>query len=90
MILLLGDNIGLHSILGFVESFSANKFCRFCLIERKNLHTIFNERDCVLRNETNYDMLLLEKNVSISGIKEYCVFNKIDNFHVVKNLTVDI
>ena len=90
LILLLGDNLGLHSILGLVESFSANKLCRFCLIERKNLHTIFNERDCVLRNETNYDMLLSEKNVSISGIKEHCVFNKIDNFHVVKNLTVDI
>lgn len=31
--LIVGDNLGLHSILGFVESFRANKFCRFCLID---------------------------------------------------------
>lgn len=28
--LMLGDNLGLHSILGFTESFMANSPCRFC------------------------------------------------------------
>lgn len=26
----IGDNLGLHQVLGFSESFSANYFCRFC------------------------------------------------------------
>jgi len=29
-----GDNLGLHTLLGYVESFSANHFCRFCLVDR--------------------------------------------------------
>ena len=33
MTLLLGNNLGLHSVLVFVESFSANFFCRFFFIE---------------------------------------------------------
>ena len=28
--LIIGDNLGLHSMLGFVESFEANFACRFC------------------------------------------------------------
>lgn len=28
--LVLGDNLGLNSILGFVSSFSANHYCRIC------------------------------------------------------------
>ena len=89
-LLLTGDNLGLHAILGFVESFSANFFCRFCLTEHKCLHTVFNERNCVLRNITNYNNQLLEKNVARSGIKDTCIFNEIDDFHVLQNLSVDI
>ena len=36
--LIVGDNLGLHSIFGLVESFSANKFCRFCLINREKIN----------------------------------------------------
>ena len=89
MILMLGDNLGLHQILGFVESFTANYFCRFCLVEHKNFQTIFNERDCVLRTPQNYETLASKSNVSASGIKEMCVFNVIDSFHVTDNLIVD-
>ena len=84
LLLLLGDNLGL------VESFSANLFCRFCLTERQNINTIFNERDCTLRDETNHATFLAENDVSLSGIKEPCVFNEVDDFHVVKNLAADI
>ena len=59
--LILGDNLGLHTVLSFVERFSANFFCRFCLIERKNVHTVFNERNCVLHNAKNYETLAAKK-----------------------------
>ena len=28
-----GDNLGLHTLLGYVESFNANYFCHYCLID---------------------------------------------------------
>lgn len=34
---LLGDNLGMNSILGFSESFSSNSCCRFCKIEKKKI-----------------------------------------------------
>lgn len=30
LILVAGDNLGLNGICGFVENFSAHRFCRFC------------------------------------------------------------
>ncbi|KAK3929751.1 Putative ankyrin repeat protein R578 [Frankliniella fusca] len=34
-----GDNLGSHSLGGFVENFSSSKFfCRYCLIQRKDLN----------------------------------------------------
>ena len=77
-----GDNLGIHSIPGLVESFSANLFCRVCLTENKNFHSIFNERDCVLRNKENYETLLSANKVSIAGMKETCILNQIEEFHI--------
>ena len=30
-----GDNLGMHGLFGFTESFVANHPCRFCLIHRQ-------------------------------------------------------
>lgn len=35
--LVFGDNLGLNSILGFVESFSANFYCRICYSPKSDL-----------------------------------------------------
>lgn len=86
--LILGDNLGLRQILGFVESFNANFFCRFCLTKKQNRFTTFNELNCVLRTAKNYDQLL-SQGVSTSGVNEKCVFNEIDSFDVNENLIVD-
>lgn len=86
--LILGDNLGLSQILGFVDSFNANIFCRFCLTEKQYRFTTFCERNCVLRTAENYRRLL-SASVSTSGVKEQCVFNEIDSFDVNENLIVD-
>lgn len=39
--LILGDNLGLHSILGFVESFVANYHFRFCKTHKKQCHQLY-------------------------------------------------
>ncbi|CAI6347439.1 unnamed protein product [Macrosiphum euphorbiae] len=38
--LVLGDNLGLNSILGFVESFSANHYCRICHCPKPELQNM--------------------------------------------------
>lgn len=40
-----GDNLSMHSILGFLESFRANYFCRFCLTEKSSAQSVFSEDD---------------------------------------------
>lgn len=34
LLLIAGDNLGLNSLLGFSESFSADYFCRLCISHR--------------------------------------------------------
>jgi len=41
--LVLGDNSGLNSILGFVESFSANHYCRICRSHKNILQNMLVE-----------------------------------------------
>ena len=43
--LILGDNLGLNQILGFVENFKANYFCKICRIHRDMAAKIIEE-DC--------------------------------------------
>lgn len=33
------DNLGAHGLAGFYESFTVDKFCRFCLISRDQIAT---------------------------------------------------
>ena len=77
-----GDNLGLHSLLGFSESFSADYSCRFCKITKKDLH-----RSCYLdktkeRNPDNY-------RVGKEGVMSNSPFNKIESFHCTTNYVVD-
>lgn len=88
--LLMGDNLGLHAMCGFVESFRANYTCRFCKIHRSISQTTCLEDDFILRTRESYDADLAVANSSLSGIKEECVFNAITSFHVTDNAYVDI
>lgn len=40
-----GDNLGLNSILGYVESFTAHHYCRMCLTDKATAQTVFSESD---------------------------------------------
>ena len=40
-----GDNLGMHSILGFNESFSSRHFCRLCLLDKDDCQTVYSEDD---------------------------------------------
>lgn len=55
LVLILGDNLGLNSMFGFVECFKANFWCRICKIESKNISTLSVEDPLFLRTRENYD-----------------------------------
>lgn len=75
--LILGDNLGVHSVLGFVESFVANYPCRFCRSHKSECHTQSFQNDKKLRDPINYAADVLLNDVSLTGIKESCVWNGI-------------
>lgn len=87
-ILILGDNLGLNSLLGFTKSFNST-FCRFCSIKKKESQTSVSIQPNLHRTYDNYEKHLTEKNPSETGIVEKCIFNSIPSFHVIDNYSVD-
>lgn len=90
--LVLGDNLGVNTVLGFVSSFSAIFFCRFCKEVKTSTHTACITKPNLLRNKENYiaDVLANDASTTGTGIKENCIFNTINSFHVTTNFAVDM
>jgi len=87
--LITGDNLGLHSILGFVEGFRANYPCRFCKCHRNDCQCMCDVNVNLLRNEKNYLADLASSSLE-TGIKEDSIWNKLHGFHVTRNFCVDV
>lgn len=87
--LIVGDNLGLNSILGFTESFNSHFCCRFCNIPKSkmNICTRIDEKYPLFSAEQY--TYFIETNVP-SSIKEISVWNEMRLFHVTNNLSVDI
>jgi hypothetical protein len=69
MVQLLGDNLGLNSILGYVESFSANHYCRACKMHKQQMVSACFERSDLLRTVENYTEDVEKCDASQTGIK---------------------
>lgn len=66
--LIIGDNLGLHSILGFTESFVATYPCRFCKSTKYECHLQTIQNDNRLRNYENYEIDATLNDASLNGI----------------------
>lgn len=75
---LIGDNLGLNTVLGFVSSFSANYLCRFCKEKKTSTHTSCVTKPNLLRNKENY--------ILVVSANEKCHF--IQYINGLKNLSV--
>ena len=84
------DNLFLHSLLGFVESFSATHPCWHCICDRSNFHTRLEELPDEVRTPLMYDKALTVNCVQQIGIKDYCVLNQLANFHAAENYVQDL
>lgn len=84
-----GDNLGLNEILGFTTSFNSNYCCRICRIEKSDRQKATTSDSTLKRNLENYNEDVAISNPSETGIKENCVFHKIESFNVTQNVVVD-
>ncbi|CAB4007939.1 uncharacterized protein LOC110246895 [Paramuricea clavata] len=91
----LADNLGSNSIGGFMESFSANRPCRFCLGLSWEFQEKFVEEEFTMRTRESYtrqmDLVAEDpESVSVYGVKKPSALNASKYFHVVDGLPSDI
>lgn len=87
---IVGDNLGLHGMLGFVEGFTANYPCRVCHSSKEACATMVEEDVETLRNEVNYNADIGMDNVRKTGIKEKCVWLDLPYFDLFRNVGMDV
>ncbi|KAE8739259.1 hypothetical protein FOCC_FOCC015243, partial [Frankliniella occidentalis] len=68
--LIIGDNLGLNYIFGFVESFNANFFCRMCKLSKAESCSCTEEKIEFLRTVESYNADVEVLNCTLIGIKE--------------------
>lgn len=87
LLTVVGDNLGLNTVLGFVCSFNAHYCCRFCIanIEQRQTQVVVN--NSLLRTEEHY---LNPENKSDYGVQGKCIFNILKCYHVTINMCTDI
>ena len=92
-----GDNLGIHSLFGFVESFSARYCCRFCLAEKEDFQTEFKEdspkivmRTKALHAEHCQKIEATPGLPYVMGVKRSCILNSLQYFNTCENFSVDI
>lgn len=80
------DNLGSHSLGGFLENFSkATYFCRYCLITRNELYTDDGPFETYQRRTIeNYNDALQKKgeNNNYQGVKLNSKFDDLSSYHV--------
>jgi hypothetical protein len=87
---ILGDNLGLNEILGFMRGMNARKFCRFCITTREESKGATELRDNIMRTEEQYSIDLTNKDKTATGVTEECSFNDLKHFHCINNFTCDV
>lgn len=97
VIILSGDNLGLNTTIGFVQSFSAMHYCRICKLSKNACRTeceeIFSE--CRTIDDYHKALEIIENSTSVDfgetkGIKRECELNRLKYFHIIKNVAADI
>lgn len=84
-------------IFGFVQCFVAKYFCRICELSNTECKTIVKEIREKMRKKTEYESTVevLYENDNIDyketkGVKKKCLFNDLQNFHILDNCCVDV
>lgn len=84
--IILGDNLGINTILDFTTSFNHTYFCR----PKISTHTMCIDNPNSYRNLENYSEDVDADDIDSTGIKKASIFNEINSFHATTNFSVDI
>jgi hypothetical protein len=93
---IVGGNLGLHSLPGYVENFSRATFaCDLCFATQTEIQTVFTEHNLKLRTPETYnkhvnDLLAGKITMSESGIKRPSVLSSVSYYHPASNSSADI
>jgi len=87
VLVIAGDNLGSNSIGGYVESFQAEYYCRYCTRRKNDIATMPANMVGELRTPESYTQAIqaLEEDETLAsshGIKFDSIFNALTNFHV--------
>lgn len=86
---ILGDNLGINQLMGYVTSFNSLLYCRFCTLNKNECKTTVILDPNLIRNKENY-AIDLTKSSKESGIKEECGFNRLQHYHAGDFVAVDV
>lgn len=94
VLVFLADNLGSHQVGGFMESFSAWRSCRFCMITLENLRNMTDISQYARRNvHSHKDQIAVitadETLCSVYGVKRDSILNSLQHFHVAQALPSD-
>ena len=84
-----GDNKGANEILGYVQGFSANYYCRICSMKRTDAAKSTRSDPSKLRTPASYETELRINDQSLTGRRSLCIFNLLLSFHVYLNFHLD-
>ncbi|XP_047143709.1 uncharacterized protein LOC105850147 isoform X1 [Hydra vulgaris] len=90
-----GDNLGIHTCLGFVESFNSDFCCDLCTADKKTMQNSFTEIPKLQRTVAQYEAIvnkLAAQQVYKAefGIKVVSILKELKYYHPAKNDTGDI
>lgn len=87
--LVIGDNLGLNRILGFVQSFSSGSPCRICRATISEIRHLTKEVPELLRNSENYKKDIDLNNFSVTGIHEESAWDLVKNYNTIESPCLD-
>jgi hypothetical protein len=88
--LVLGDDLGLNSILEFSKSFLSNYYGRFCKTYKSIAQKLCVKNILCMRNRINYSDDVAKMDFNETGINKNSILNSIKSFHVNENYYVDV
>lgn len=91
------DNLAAHSLAGFFESFTVDRFCRFCMASRSKMQDkevssgYFESRTVDTHNQQVQEVRQDPTVAKQYGVKGGCVLtDPLEHFHVVRGYPPDI
>jgi len=93
---IVGDNLGLHALLGYTESFRHDNACDLCTSSIEDMQTIFTERGFQCRTVESYNKqvqaleTMKAPQIHIEGLKSACCLDKLQFYHPARNDTGDV